>query len=42
MIVELLLVDEKVRSSEVIIKITAAIVVNLDKNPMAPALPKMV
>ncbi len=42
MIVDPLLAEEKVRRSEVIIKITAAMVVSLERNPMAPALPKMV
>jgi hypothetical protein len=42
MIVDPFLVEEKVRRSEVIIKITAATVVSLERNPMAPALPKMV
>jgi hypothetical protein len=42
MIVEALLVEEKVRRSEVIIKIMAATVVNLERNPIAPALPKIV
>jgi hypothetical protein len=42
MIVEPLFDEEKVRRSEVIIKITAATVVSLERNPMAPALPKMV
>jgi len=36
------LVDEKVRRREVIIKITAATVVNLERNPIAPALPNSV
>jgi hypothetical protein len=42
MTVEALFVAEKVRSSEVIIKMTAATVVSLERNPIAPALPKMV
>ena len=41
-IVEALFVEEKVRRSEVIIKMTAATVVSLERNPIAPALPKMV
>jgi hypothetical protein len=42
MIVEALLVEEKVKRSDVIIKITAATVVSLERNPIAPALPKIV
>jgi hypothetical protein len=42
MTVEAFLVEEKVRRSEVIIKMTAATVVNLERNPIAPALPKIV
>jgi hypothetical protein len=42
MTVEAFLVDEKVRRREVIIKTMAAIVVNLERNPIAPALPKIV
>jgi hypothetical protein len=42
MIVETFLVVAKVRRSEVIIKITAATVVSLERNPIAPALPKIV
>jgi hypothetical protein len=42
MTVEALFVEDKVRRSEVIIKMTAAIVVSLERNPIAPALPKMV
>jgi hypothetical protein len=40
--VEALLVEERVRRSEVIIKTTAATVVSLERNPIAPALPKIV
>jgi len=42
MTVEALLVEEKVRRSEVIIKTMAATVVNLERNPIVPALPKIV
>jgi hypothetical protein len=39
---EALLVEAKVRRSEVSIKMMAATVVSLVRNPIAPALPKMV
>jgi hypothetical protein len=42
MTVEAFLVEAKVRRREVSIKITAAMVVNLERNPIAPALPKIV
>jgi hypothetical protein len=42
MTVEAFLVDEKVRRRDVIIKMMAATVVNLERNPIAPALPKIV
>jgi hypothetical protein len=42
MTVEAFLVDEKVRRRDVIIKMMAAKVVNLERNPIAPALPKIV
>jgi hypothetical protein len=42
MIVEALFVEEKVRRSDVSIKMMAATVVSLERNPIAPALPKMV
>jgi hypothetical protein len=42
MTVEAFLVDEKVRRRDVIIKTMAATVVNLERNPIAPALPKIV
>ena len=41
-IVEALLVEAKVRRSEVSIKMMAATVVSLVRNPIAPALPKIV
>jgi hypothetical protein len=42
MTVEIFLVEAKVRRSEVIMKTTAAAVVSLERNPIAPALPKIV
>jgi hypothetical protein len=42
MTVEALLVEANVRRSEVIIKTMAATVVNLERKPIAPALPKIV
>jgi hypothetical protein len=40
--VEAFLVEDKVRRREVIIKMMAANVVSLVRNPIAPALPKIV
>jgi hypothetical protein len=40
--VEAFLVEDKVRRREVIIKTIAATVVSLVRNPIAPALPKIV
>jgi hypothetical protein len=42
MMVETFLVVENVKRSEVTIKIMAATVVSLERNPIAPALPKIV
>ena len=42
MIEEALLLDVKARRREVIIKTTAAMVVNFVRNPTAPLLPNMV
>jgi hypothetical protein len=42
MIEEVLLLDVKARRREVTMKTTAATVVSLERNPIAPALPKIV
>jgi hypothetical protein len=41
-IVDTFFVEAKVRRTEVIIKIMAATAVNFERNPIAPALPKIV